>query len=496
MYSGSKFIKKLQKIGSSRVPKTHTPIHAGQNNFLPTSFNQLFKLDLSEITGLDDLHHPRGIIDLAQKKAAALFQVDKTFFSVNGASGCLTSACLALGEGGKVLVPRNVHKSVIAGLILSGAEPLWYEPAWDSEWGVYRQINLNEIAELIKQNKNIKGCFVTSPTYEGIQTKTEDLIALCHEHDIPVVADESHGAHISLLNNGLGAVNACADLIVHSAHKTLGSLTQTGMLHFQSDILSVQKVASCMSLMQTTSPSFLLLASLAETIESLAQNLKPLKQQWFLAQEFQKRLQKVKGLQILQNDDPTRCVISLEGWPGHELSDWLQDNYGLETELENEKWVMFMVGFGFKWHHMRYITKALEAAFNYADKPDFPIGKISRNESFIQRVSPRQGFFESDNSKIVFQCPPGIPTEIPGMVKGSAEKQIVTADLGSEKQVANAQFVTEKLKPEVLPKPISNSPKRHLEVVNPYFEEEFDEDPFEEEMVDSSDERLEEFAEF
>ena len=145
---------KFYKIAAGRALRTHLPIHAGANVYLPRSFNQLFKYDLSEITGLDDLHNPSGFIKQAQAEAAELFLVEHSFFSVNGASACLMAACLALGEGGKVLVPVNAHKSIIAGLLLSGADPIWYEPDWDAEWGVYRDINPEKIADLLKRHKN------------------------------------------------------------------------------------------------------------------------------------------------------------------------------------------------------------------------------------------------------------------------------------------------------------------------------------------------------
>ncbi|MDX1921072.1 MAG: aminotransferase class I/II-fold pyridoxal phosphate-dependent enzyme, partial [Candidatus Caenarcaniphilales bacterium] len=358
----SDFYNKYKKLAQRSSLRTFTPIHSGTNQYLPRSFNELFKFDLSEIDELDDLHNPEGFILEAQRKAAKLFQVEQTFFSVNGASSCLMAACLALGDGGKVLVPMNAHKSLLAGLILSGAEPVWYEPEWDARWGIYTRVEPEKIAELIRRVDNIKACFVTSPTYEGFQTKLGAIVDICHEHEIPVIVDESHGSHISLMGNGKGAIDACADLIIHSPHKALGALTQTGMLHFQSELLNAKKIEACMSLLQTTSPSFILLLSLIETLEHLRQDLEPLRKQKDSALELRYQLSKIGGIEFLNNDDPTRLVFSLAGWGGEELSQWILENYFIETELEGNRWVMFLIGLGTKHHQIRSLKRAIQSA--------------------------------------------------------------------------------------------------------------------------------------
>ncbi|MDJ0625726.1 MAG: aminotransferase class I/II-fold pyridoxal phosphate-dependent enzyme [Candidatus Caenarcaniphilales bacterium] len=420
MYSSrnSAFVKKLNDIASSKSIRTHTPIHAGSNLFLPRSFNNLFKYDLSELNGLDDLHNPEGLIKKIQEDSAELFQVEETYLSVNGASGCLMAACLALGEGGKVLVPMNAHKSVLSGLILSGADPIWYEPEWDKEWGVYRDIDINKIEDLIRSNKDIKGCFVTSQTYEGIQCKLDRLVEVCHENNIPVIADESHGAHLSLLGNGVGAINSCADLIIHSGHKSLGSLTQTGLMHFQSELMNSKKVAACMSLLQTTSPSYLLLASLIETLSHLKRSLNPLIKQALTSQNLRAQLRQIEGIDFLENNDPSRLVISLKDWGGEELSNWLYDNYKIETELHGNKWILLLVGFDVKSHRLRQLKRIFKIAValkkTKKEKEESIIAQFAEKKSFKSVLNPRRGFFLSDNPKIRFKCPPGIPVDFPG----------------------------------------------------------------------------------
>jgi arginine decarboxylase len=450
MGARSGFVQKLLSLSANKSLRTYTPIHAGTNHYLPRNFKDLFKYDLSEITGLDDLNNPNGLILEAQQKAAELFQVDRTVFSVNGASGCLTAACLALGEGGKVLVPRNAHKSIIAGLILSGAEPVWYEPSWDETWGVYREINPNLIYDALRINRDIKGCFVTAETYEGLRPNLAQIVEICHEHDIPVIADESHGGHLSLLKQGAGAVNACADVIVHSAHKSLGALTQTGLLHIQSDLISPQKLGACLSLLQSSSPSQLLLASLIETIESLSQSLSPLRKQIYVAEELQAALSKIKHIKVLNNDDPTRCVVQIGGWNGEELSQWLFDNYKIETELQSENWIMLLLGIGIKWHQTKHLRKALEKAAKLAEtREKKAISKIAKPLPFNQTQNARKAFLAKNTATLSFSCPPGIPTEIPGSILDSTHVMSIASLINHAKQAPSPYLEDEDLEPEV-----------------------------------------------
>ena len=406
----------IHQLAQQKTLRTHLPVHGGHNLFLPPSLNQICRYDLSEITGLDDLHNPAGFIQEGQQATASLFQVEHSFWSVNGASAALMAACLSLGEGGKVLVPMNVHKSVLAGLILSGAEPVWYQPIWDEKWGVYRAIDHQQIQDLLLRHGGIKGCFVTAPTYEGIYPDLTDLVEVCHKHRVPVIADESHGAHLSLLYEGFGAINACADLIIHSAHKSLGALTQTGLLHLQSEFVSPAKIASSLSLLQTTSPSFVLLLSLAETIKSLSKSLEPLQKQLCLANTLRNQIEKIDGLHLVPNQDLTRLLISIDNVEGFALSDYLQQNDGYETELESKHWVMLILGLGSNRQSLYLLNKTLQKAANFGLNQASTISKqtISKPSLFQFQQSPRKAYLQKDELNLTFQRPPGIPSNIPG----------------------------------------------------------------------------------
>ncbi|HEY9886290.1 MAG TPA: aminotransferase class I/II-fold pyridoxal phosphate-dependent enzyme, partial [Vampirovibrionales bacterium] len=379
---------------------------------LPHSFNRLFKYDLSEVTGLDDLHNPDGLLKEALNATAEMFQVEQSFFSVNGASACLSAACLALGQGGKVLVPQNAHKSVLSGLILSGATPVYYQPEWDAEWGVFKGVNPESIKALLEKHEHIKGCFVTSPTYEGFATSIGKIVELCHAKEIPVIVDESHGGHLSLLGDGQGAINGGADLVIHSAHKSLGALTQTGLLHFQSELINPKRIEASLSLLQSTSPSFLLLTSLVEALKSLSKDVGPLIKQALNAREIKAELQKIAAVEVLENDAPSRVVVSVNGWTGEDLSEWLYANYKIETELEGNKWVLLLIGLENKVTKFKSIVKAFKKAAERKLTNYSTFDLLEAPALITQAENPRSKFFKDTEPKIEFKCPPGIPDEI------------------------------------------------------------------------------------
>ncbi|MDX1917573.1 MAG: aminotransferase class I/II-fold pyridoxal phosphate-dependent enzyme [Candidatus Caenarcaniphilales bacterium] len=413
----SKFLESMREIVTRLAPRTHTPLHSGTNLFLPRSFNELYRYDLSEIEELDDLHNPHGVLAEAQLFTAEFFSSRASFFSVGGASTALMAACLVLGEGGKVLIPCNAHKSLIAGLILIGAEPIWYEPEWDSQIGIYRSVDPGLVSFLVKQNPDLKAFFITSPTYEGIQSDLEKIVPIAHQAGIPVIVDESHGAHLSLLGLPHCGLESGGDLVIHSIHKSLGGLTQTGILHFNSNLISKSKVAASLSLLQTTSPSFLLLLSIVESIYQIGQNLDLLRKPYQQALKLRNLLDKMedRGVKVLHNHDPLHCLISIHGYAGSELSEWLYQNGKLETELEGANWVMLLLGLGLKRSDLCFIQRlirqaALERRMTFTDPP-LPIPKP---KPLITYDTPRRAFFKSESPSFKFKCPPGIPTNIPG----------------------------------------------------------------------------------
>ena len=252
---------------------------------------QALRHDLPELPELDNLFAPEGAILRAQELAAAAFESERTWFLVNGStSGVLAAvtACVQLWRQQRrhgtplLLVPRNAHKSVYAAMVAAGAEPLWLTPEYDEQSGLCLGVATSTIAAALKRGgQRVAAVLLVSPTYEGVLSDVESASTLCRQQNVPLVVDEAHGAHLQFLtasddddDNAMlmplprGALLSGADIVVQSTHKTLGSLTQSAMLHASSHALSTYgnrlftALSSALEMQQSSSPSYLLLASL------------------------------------------------------------------------------------------------------------------------------------------------------------------------------------------------------------------------------------------
>ncbi|MDR3364882.1 MAG: aminotransferase class I/II-fold pyridoxal phosphate-dependent enzyme, partial [Clostridiales Family XIII bacterium] len=227
----------------------------------------IFKMDLSEVRWTDDFHGVSSSIKAAQELAADAFGAAHSFFLVNGTSGGVIAAvCAVCGEGDKIIIPRNAHKSAVYGLVISGAEPVYVMPELDREKGLVSGLAPETLAQAIERHPDAKAVFTVSPTYHGVMSDTKALAALAHRYGAVLIADEAHGNHVYFSGRlPKGALELGADIVCQSTHKMSGSLTQASMLHLGRGAHSrvdFEKVRANLSMIQTTSPSYLLLASL------------------------------------------------------------------------------------------------------------------------------------------------------------------------------------------------------------------------------------------
>jgi arginine decarboxylase len=225
---------------------------------------QALRVDLPELPELDNLFAPEGVIQEAQTLAAEAFGAEQTYFLANGSTCGIEAAILATcGPGDKIIVPRNAHRSVIAGLVLAGAMPVFVEPQYAPELGLVLGISADAIASALHRHPDTRAVLVVSPTYHGICSDIAAIAHLAHAHHLPLLVDEAHGAHFGfhphLPSTALGQG---ADLVVQSTHKLLGALTQASMLHTQGHRINRSRLQAALQLTQSTSPSYLLLASL------------------------------------------------------------------------------------------------------------------------------------------------------------------------------------------------------------------------------------------
>ena len=299
-----------------------------------------------EFDNLGTLHPATGPIKEAQELAAQAFGARKTFFLLNGSTaGNLALAMALTKKGQKIIVNRNCHRSILTGLIISGAEPIWVCPNKIDDWSVWGNIDAQKIEELIKNNDDVSMVWITNPTYEGVVSDIKSISAVCKKYGIPLIVDEAHGC-LWNFNKHLPetALKLGADAVVHSLHKTGGSMSQSSMLHISKDsCLDDAAVEKALKLLHTTSPSLMLLASL----DAARANLQSKAGQKLLdravknAKYLRTRLDAIPNLHQLKGDfgyktDVTKVFIRIDGLSGKRLESILEIDFGIEVESASD----------------------------------------------------------------------------------------------------------------------------------------------------------------
>ncbi len=391
-----------------------------------------------EFDNLGTLHPATGPIKEAQELAAEAFGAKKTFFLLNGSTaGNLALAMALTKKGDKVIVNRNCHRSVLTGMIISGAEPIWICPNRIEDWSIWGNTDAAQIEELINKNPDVSMVWITNPTYEGVVSDIKAISIVCKKHNIPLIVDEAHGC-LWNFNKHLPetALKLGADAVVHSLHKTGGSMSQSSMLHIAKDsCLNVEAVEKALKLLHTTSPSLMLLASL----DAARANLQSKNGQILLeravknAKYLRTRLDSIQGLHQLKGDfgyktDVTKVFIRIDGLSGKRLESILEIDFGIEVESASDIGVLILCNIGNKHSDFKYLADCLEkiAATNYQDiyylekRKHMPMLepqiKMSLREAFYaekETISKSEAIGRI-SAEVVAECPPGISILLPG----------------------------------------------------------------------------------
>ncbi len=341
----------LKKYNQNEAVRLHVPGHGGGPG-LPLTMQQgnLPGWDVTELAGLDDLHNPVGVIAAAQRGAAELYSARYTFFLVNGTTVGLQALIAATCSEARALVlPRNVHRSVLGGLVLSGARPVFIAPVIVPGFNFAAGFLLDKLEDAFQQNHEVGAVLAVHPCYYGVVGDLAGVVKLCRQYGVPLLVDEAHGTHLRLHPDlPADALTLGADAVVQSVHKTGGALTQASWLHLGSDRIAREKVANALRLLQTSSPSYILMASLDAARRQLALNGRNMLEELLnIASEAAWRLNKIPGLAVLSNEhlgwlgafdyDPTRLVISVRGLgaSGYEVARQLASLYGIYLEMSD-----------------------------------------------------------------------------------------------------------------------------------------------------------------
>lgn len=260
-------IEAMLQYKSEDVYPLHTPGHKGgrgMQRLLRQELGASVQMDVSLMSELDDIHEPETYIKEAQELAAQTYGSDACFWAVNGTSQAIHAMLLtALNPGEKLLLPRNAHRSVAGGLALGGIEAVYLQPEYQPEFGIQMQVTVQQIEAALAQDGKIKAVLLTSPNYYGVAADVRAIADCCHAHNAVLLVDEAHGPHLGFSELLPPSALQCgADACAQSTHKILGAMTQCSMLHVQGARLDLQRAADVMSLLTTTSPNYLLMASL------------------------------------------------------------------------------------------------------------------------------------------------------------------------------------------------------------------------------------------
>ena len=260
-------IEAMLQYKSEDVYPLHTPGHKGgrgMQRLLRQELGASVQMDVSLMSELDDIHEPETYIKEAQELAAQTYGSDACFWAVNGTSQAIHAMLLtALNPGEKLLLPRNAHRSVAGGLVLGGIEAVYLQPEYQPEFGIQMQVTVQQIEAALAQDSKIKAVLLTSPNYYGVAADVRAIADCCHAHNAVLLVDEAHGPHLGFSELLPPSALQCgADACAQSTHKILGAMTQCSMLHVQGARLDLQRAADVMSILTTTSPNYLLMASL------------------------------------------------------------------------------------------------------------------------------------------------------------------------------------------------------------------------------------------
>jgi arginine/lysine/ornithine decarboxylase len=436
----------IDRYSKSKIIHFDVPGHKkNPNSPIAEAFgDRIALLDANSTKDLDVLSNPTGVISKAESLMADAYNSDYAFMLVNGStSGVLTMIMSACGPKDKIIMPRNVHKSAVNGLIMSGAIPVFIDPGIDPEYGITNGITYNAVKEAIMENSDVKGIFLTNPTYFGTVSDLKSIVRLAHRHGIPVLVDEAHGSHFPFHPDlPDAAMSLGADMSTVSIHKTGGSLTQSSVLLVNEGLISKEKVRSIINLMQTTSASYLLLASLDLARKNLVINGNKIWGELLsVCEKAKTKIRKIPGLSVISRDDyvngkeiydydDTKLVVRVNelGLTGFEVYDLFKAKYNIQLELAETYVVLAITGPGDNEDSFNLLVKAFENLSQeyYGERAPFRIPMADFFERPKTVIAPRDAFYGIKKSVPIQEAsgeisgesimiyPPGIPLVIPG----------------------------------------------------------------------------------
>ena len=350
--SKTPYFQALLDYVDSGVQPFHTPGHM-QGYGSPRAFREfvgdnILAIDLTPMPGIDDLLQPTESILEAQELAAAAYGADHTFFLINGStSGNQCMMMTALNPGDKIAVPRNSHKSMLGGLVMSGAHPVYMQPAVDQEMHMDNSVTPETVERTLDEHPDVRAVYIVSPTYYGVAANLLEIERIVHGRDKLLLVDEAWGPHFKFHPAlPVSATEAGADLCINSTHKMLSAFSQCAMLHQIGDRVRLDRLKSVLKMFLSTSPNLPMVASLDVARAQMATDGPALLSRTIaLAQDTRRRLNEIEGIYSFGEEiqgregvydlDPTKVTVRVTGlgYTGYEASNILRRRYNIQVEL-------------------------------------------------------------------------------------------------------------------------------------------------------------------
>lgn len=436
----------LQKYSREKIACFDVPGHVKDQgvDILNEYFGaNIMKMDINSSPRMDNVSNPQGIIKEAQELLAKAYKADQAFFITNGTTQAIHIMLMSiLNPGDKILLPRNIHKSVINALVFSEGDPVFIQPEFDEELGISMNVDSKKVIDMLKQDSDIKAVFLLNPTYYGACTDLKEIIDFCNDKEILVLVDEAHGAHFpfhkDLPPSGIGLG---ADMAAVSIHKTGGALTQASALLVNEKKINVDKVRKSINMFQSTSASYLLMASIDGARANLVENgQKQLSQAISLARYAKLRLNKIDGVKATfktdeeivgaKSVDETKLCINVcdLNITGFEVYDLLYKDFDIQAELGDLYNILALISIGTTKENVNKLIKAIEVIAK-KHKKDVKLNKIDLKQIMpTVKLNPRKAFYAQKESvdikdsinrisgESIMAYPPGIPIVSPGEI--------------------------------------------------------------------------------
>ena len=459
------FVEALESYKEQHFVPFHTPGHKiGMEapQLLKDWMGPVLPYDLGVMYALDDLHEPEGELKEAQELTAELYGADCCWFSINGTTALIEAMIMGtVGPDETIIIPREAHRSVISGLVLSGAKPVYMDCQFDERWGIPLGVSLDDAVKTMEAHPEAKAILLVYPNYYGVGVDIVNIVKEAHKRELVVLVDEAHGPHLPFSKNlPIEAIAAGADLVAQSTHKSVGSLTQTSWLLGQGKSINKRRITQMHQILQSTSPNYIFLASLDMARHQLATVGEDLVSRTVeLSRYLRNELHKISGITTMEyadiqnrvvNYDCTKVLIDAKdlGLTGVAFERMLRD-HRIEVELVQAHHVLVLITIGDTKEAVTALIQAVQAisntvlrkSFESSHKEDKNLKDCSKDSAVLPEpivgVTPRKAMYTNREQvrlrdalhriagETIAYYPPGIPCVAVGEVISESVLQYI-----------------------------------------------------------------------